>query len=63
MTGLYFLAGLALGAGGGGWIAYRRFMRKYGQISAIIHNNRHRHPALILERVENHIRLTAHTRS
>lgn len=59
MTGLYFLVGLALGTGTGFWLAYRQFTRKYIQINDIIHNNRHRHPALILERVEKHIRLTA----
>lgn len=62
MAGLFFLAGLILGAGGGFWLTFRRFMGKYSEINAIIHNNRHRHPALILERVENHIRQITHKR-
>lgn len=62
MTGVYFLTGLLLGLGGGLWAIHWRFMRKYMQITDIIHANRHRHPALILERVQKHVHIVSHKR-
>lgn len=55
MNGFCFLLGLLTGAGFVSWIARRRVVRQCRQIDNIIHLNRHRHPALILERVQNHI--------
>ena len=59
MNGFCLITGLLLGAVIGYWAARRQFMQRYGQINAIIHANRHRHPALILERIQHHIQSVA----